>query len=184
MNLSDNHIKKLNAGNINAFREIYDELYYSLCVYAYQKVSDRDVVQDIVQEAFIILWDKREKFSSILGTKSYLYTIVRNKSLNFLKKDSSQILELEKISNIEFDTCITKEETYKLLHNAIEQLPTQTQKIISLAINENTNMEIAEELEISINTVKTLKRHGYAKLRDMLKHNIFLLLLLAKIFES
>lgn len=118
----------------------------------------------------------------MLGAKGYLYTVVRNKIISELRIRKKETGEAEVIEDIEFDNQITKEETYKLLHEAIATLPDQTQNIIKLSMNGHSNLEIAEELDISVNTVKTLKKIGYSKLREKLKENIFLLILLAELF--
>lgn len=182
MILTDDHIKQINQGDIQAFKQVYNNMFKSLCLYAYKMLPEEDVVNDAVQEAFIIMWNKREEYNSMLGAKGYLYTVVRNKIISELRIRKKETGEAEVIEDIEFDNQITKEETYKLLHEAIATLPDQTQNIIKLSMNGHSNLEIAEELDISVNTVKTLKKIGYSKLREKLKENIFLLILLAELF--
>jgi RNA polymerase sigma-70 factor (ECF subfamily) len=182
--LSDEHIKGLNEGNIQSFKDIHDEMYHSLCLYGLKTVEDVDAVKDCVQETFIVLWNKRADFYSILGTKAYLYTTVRNKLLNVIRDKKTIPLEDSHLEEGNADMQITKEETYKLLRDSIEKLPEQTRRIIKLAIEGHTNSEIAETLNISVNTIKTLKRRGFAALRDMLKDNIFALLLLFELLNN
>ena len=179
MTLTDDHIKRINQGDIQAFKEVYNNMFKSLCLYAYKILPEEDVVSDAVQEAFIIIWNKREEFNSMTGAKAYLYTVVRNKIISELRVRKRDAEEKEVSEDIEFDNQITKEETYKLLHEAIASLPGQTQNVINLSMNGHTNQEISEELDVSINTVKTLKKIGYSKLREQLKDNIFLLILLS-----
>ena len=182
MTLTDNHIKQINQGDIHAFKQVYNNMFKSLCLYAYKILPDEDKVNDAVQEAFIILWNKREEFSSMTGAKGYLYTVVRNRIINVLRERKSEPLGVLPYDEIEFNYQITTEETYKLLHEAIASLPEQTQNVIRLSMNGHTNPEIAEELDVTVNTVKTLKKRGYNKLREQLKENIFLLILLSELF--
>lgn len=184
MKLTDEHITQLNNGDINAFKAIYDDMYHSLCLYGYKMVPQEDLVNDIVQEAFIVLWNKRKEYHSILGTKSYLYSMVRNKILNHLRDSKTIPLDNKVFEEPAFDYQITKEETFKILRVAVDKLPAQTQKIINLAIEGCSNKEIAETLDISINTVKTLKRRGFANLREMLKDHVFVLLLIAELMQN
>ncbi|WP_421918587.1 RNA polymerase sigma factor [Marinifilum sp.] len=183
MSLSDAQITRLVKGDINAFREIHDDMYHSLCLYGYKMLSDQYLVADIVQEAFMVLWNRREEFTTLLGTRSYLYKIVRNKIINHIRKEQPVFLEDNPTDELLIDNQISKEETYKLVRAAVAKLPDRTCKVVELTINGHTNAEIAEFLGVSINTVKTLKKKGYAKLREMLKDNIYLLLLLTEIFQ-
>lgn len=166
-----------------AFKEVYHNMFKSLCLYAYKILPDEDVVNDTVQEAFIIMWNKRGEFNSMIGAKGYLYTVVRNSIINVLRERKIESEVEHSIDEVEFNNQITKEETYKLLHQAIETLPEQTQNVIKLTMNGHTNPEIAEELGITVNTVKTLKKRGYNKLREQLKENIFLLILLSDLLS-
>ena len=181
MTLTNDHIIKINQGDIKAFKEVYNNMFKSLCLYAYKMIPEEDVVNDVVQEAFIVMWNKRTEFNSMLGAKGYLYTVVRNKIISELRTRKKEASESEIADDVEFDSQITKEETFKLLHEAIATLPEQTQNIINLSMNSYSNPEIAEELDISVNTVKTLKKIGYSKLREQLKKNVFLLILLSEL---
>jgi RNA polymerase sigma-70 factor (ECF subfamily) len=184
MSLSEDHIKRLITGDVDAFCEIHDDMYNSLCLYGYKMLSDQALVKDVVQEAFLILWSKRAEFTTLLGTKSYLYSIVRNKIINHIRKEHPLSLEDNQVEEEVVDNQISKEEAYKLVKEAVAKLPGQTRNVVELTISEHSNAEIAESLGITINTVKTLKKRGYAKLREMLKDNIYILLLLAEIFQQ
>ena len=183
MSLTEDHITKLTKGDLKAFREMHDDMYHSLCLYGYRIISDKDLVADVVQEAFIILWKKKEEFTSLIGTRSYLYAIVRNKLIDHLRKDHFVSIDVDLTKEVVFDNQISKEETYKLVREAVAKLPKQTRKVVELTINGNSNLEIANILGVSINTVKTLKKKGYAKLREMLKDNIYVLFFLSEIFQ-
>jgi RNA polymerase sigma-70 factor (ECF subfamily) len=119
----------------------------------------------------------------MVGAKGYLYTVVRNRIINILRERKVEVEAGHSFDEVDFNNQITKEETYKLLHQAIETLPEQTQNVIKLTMNGHTNPEIAEELGVTLNTVKTLKKRGYNKLREQLKENIFLLILLSDLLS-
>jgi RNA polymerase sigma-70 factor (ECF subfamily) len=183
MTLTDQHIERIKSGDIQAFKEVYHNMFKSLCLYGYKMLSDEDVVQDVVQEAFVVLWNRREEYNSMIGAKGYLYTVVRNRIINVLRERKIEAAAEPELEEVEFNNQITKEETYKLLHQAISSLPEQTQNVIKLSMNGHTNPEIAEELGVTVNTVKTLKKRAYSKLREQLKENIFLLMLLTDILS-
>ncbi|MCZ4695588.1 RNA polymerase sigma factor [Ancylomarina euxinus] len=188
MNLTNEHIDRIAKGDLKSFREMYENMFHSLCLYGYKMIPNEDVVADIVQEAFIAVWNKREEFNSLVGTKSYLYTVVRNNILSHIRDLRTVSIEnhpaKDEEADMEFNSQILKEESYKLVRDAVKNLPDQTRKIISLTLNGCSNQEIADELGISVNSVKTLKKAGYAKLREKLQKHVFALLFITDILHS
>lgn len=63
---------------------------------------------------------------------------------------------------------VTRQETFRILHTAIDKLPAQSKQIIMLSMEGLSNAEVGEKLGISVNTVKTLKKNAYAVLRQVL----------------
>ena len=107
----------------------------------------------------------------------------RNLALNHIKHNQivDEHLRLqEKDSVLFFRNQIIEEETYQLVHKAVEQLPKQSCKIIQLSLQGYSNQEIADQLNISINSVRTLKQSAYKKLRGILKEHFYLLPLMLK----
>ena len=125
----------------------------------------------------ILLYHYTEK------VKGFLYTTARNLALNHIKHNQivDEHLRLqEKDSVLFFRNQIIEEETYQLVHKAVEQLPKQSCKIIQLSLQGYSNQEIADQLNISINSVRTLKQSAYKKLRGILKEHFYLLPLMLK----
>ncbi|WP_421918821.1 RNA polymerase sigma-70 factor [Marinifilum sp.] len=173
--------KRIRSGDVKAFEELFNQLYPSMCVVAREYVKDNDIAEDIAQEAFIKLWNCREKYNSISSLKSFLYVMVKNLSLNYLKRDKlgNQYTDsLIKEDFLNFNNQIIEEETYRILQQAIEELPKQSAKVMILSLQGMQNQEIAERLDVSVNTVKTLKYNSVKTLRTKLKDYFFLLLLL------
>jgi RNA polymerase sigma-70 factor (ECF subfamily) len=164
------HIKK---GDRKAFRAVFDEYFNALAAFGYKYIPDQFVVEDMVQEAFISFWEKREDFNHINAVKSFLYTSVRNKCLNHLKHqtvvqkhEKALVYELE--SDHAFSSHVIEEETFNQLFTEIRNLPPSAQEIMLLALNGLKNQEIADELKVSVNTVKTQKKIAYSKLKENL----------------
>lgn len=161
------------------FRLIFERYYPALCAFAYQYLEDSDTADDIVQDTFLKLWQIRNDFLYLHQVKSFLYTTVHNKALNELKHSkvvsdySSKMLEKEKESF--FHDTVVEQETYRILTEAISKLPTQSRTIMQLALQEKTNAEIAKLLNISPETVHTLKKKAYKKLRIYLKNYYYLI---------
>jgi len=157
----------------NVFKKIFDHHFKALCAFGYRYVQDTSVAEDMIQEVFISLWEKRENFNHEKAIKAFLYTSVRNKCLNYLKHkavhqkhEGNLIYELE--SEAFFSQHVIEEETFNQLYVEIENLPQSAQKVILLALKGLKNKEIAATLKISENTVKTQKKIAYKKLRNKL----------------
>ena len=170
-------IEDFKKGDKRSFQLIFDEMYQRLCAYSSRYLYDDQEVEDLVQDSFITLWNKRGDFDHINAIKSFLYTSVRNKCLNVLKHqtvikehESRLIYELE---NSDSEQAIVAEEYYGRLYSEIKELPEASQKIMVLALRGLKNREIAEELGISENTVKTQKKIAYAKLKERLSPVMF-----------
>ena len=170
----DKHIiKHINRGEKKAFREVFDHYFNALAAFGYKYLSDQFVAEDLVQEAFISMWEKRADFPHINALKSFLYTSVRNKCLNHIKHQSvvqkhEKALSYELESEQHFNGHVIEEETFNQLFLEIKNLPPSAQEITLLALNGLKNQEIADELDISVNTVKTQKKIAYSRLKENL----------------
>ena len=163
---------------VGGFKEFFEEQYPSLCIFANHYLQDKEISADIVQEAFVYVWSKREYIRDASAAKSYLYKYIRNHCLNFLRdsKRRQEILK-EQLESEEFyrDNFIERE-TYEIIYNAIKDLSFQNQQVIELLLDGLSNKEIAEKLHITINTVKTIKQRAFKALRKVLKPRLFTLL--------
>ncbi len=180
-NLDDRHIIAIANGDIEAFKGLYDNLFRSMCVFAYSLLKEKKETEDIVQDSFIVYWNRRADFRKIDNVKAFLYTIVRNKCLNMLRDKKAADRYVDYIKNDHsffFKNEIIKNETYTTLNNAISELPDQTRKIMELSLKGLINKEIAQELNVSVNTIKTLKQNGYKVLREKLSGHLYALILL------
>ncbi|MDE5422728.1 RNA polymerase sigma-70 factor [Ancylomarina sp. DW003] len=180
--MSQTHLfQKIKSGNAKAFESFFNQLYPSMCVVAREYVKDDGAAEDIAQEAFIKLWNARDKYDSIASLKSFLYVMVKNLSLNYLRRDklgSKYTGSLNKEDYYHFNNQVIEEETYRILEQAIKALPKQSSKIMMLSLKGLQNQEIAERLGISVNTVKTLKYNSHKTLKTTLKDYFFILALL------
>jgi len=180
MLITDSHMLQIASGDMKAFKLFFDAFYPSLCNFCDEYVKKEDVAVDIAQEAMIELWRNRDTQSSVKQAKVYLYTIGRNKSINYLRRNklADEYKQQLKEEDEHIDRAYIEDEVYQVLHQAVIKLPDQTRNIIRLALQGYSNTDIAEELGISINTVKTLKKSAYAKLRELLKGHTFALTVL------
>ena len=171
--VKDPLIKHIRQGKRDAFRKVFEEHFHALCAFGYRYLGDPPAVEDLVQESFVGFWERRTQFDHPAAVKSFLYTSVRNKCLNHLKHEAvkqkhESALRYELESDQHFTRRVIEEETFRLLLEEIRDLPKASAEIMILALNGLKNPEIAEELGISVNTVKTQKKIAYARLKDKL----------------
>ena len=143
-------IDRIQQGNELAFKELFDEFYQALCVFALTYVKDQVQAADIVQEVFIKYWNRRGDFDNLFKVKSFLYTVVRNDCLNTIRNNKEI---REDISLIESDAFfvdnLVEEEAYRIFYNAVEALPLQTREVIQLTLDGLKNAEIAVHMGIN-----------------------------------
>ena len=162
---------------INAFKHFFESFYPSVCVFARKYLRDEAIAKDFAQESFIEYWKKKENFTDIKAIKGFIYTVTKNKCLNELKlhRVSGNSAKEEILTDEYFYDLIFEEETYAIVHHSVNTLAPQSRKIVWLSMEGKKNQEIAEQLTISVNTVKTLKKNAYKALRNQLKDQIFAL---------
>ncbi len=171
-------IQQLKAGHREAFESIFHDLYPTLLLYAKKILGATDAAEDPVQEAFVEVWKHRSKFESHVQIRAFLYMTVRNKCLNQLKhhtivREHGSASETEEYDSYREETL--RSELIYQLRSAIRKLPEQRKKIMLLSLKGLKNQEIAEFLDISVNTVKQQKKIAYASLKDSLgKHALLL----------
>ena len=154
-------------------------------VYAFMKryTGDDELAADLAQETFIRVYERRDEIVSVDYGKAFLYTVARHLYWNHCKHQRAKEnyfaqLDESNVDDYDFLQEVTRQETMRMLYVAIDQLPPQTRNVILLNLEGKTNPEVAEELGISVNTVKTIKLRAYRVLRERLKGIQWLLLLL------
>lgn len=172
-------IKDMQRGEMTAFKQFFESFYSSLLYFANKYLHDEEASSDIVQDAFIYLWNKKSDLYSISAAKSYLFKFVKNRSLNYLRDNHTETIDLERLESETYSRdIIIEEETYQIIYKAIQSLPPQGQRIIELTLDGLKNQEIAAQLDISINTVKTIKLRAFKTLRSELKEQYFALFMI------
>lgn len=151
-------------------KNIFDAYYRALVLYSQRFLNSKDECEDLVQDVFVGLWENETTFPDAISLKVYLYKAVRNKCYNAIKhKGIKEKYAENAVQLIEDDDLFLKqvleEEIVRQLHKAIEILPDRKKEIIKLSLKGLKNTEIAEVLNIKLQTVKTLKSQSYKILR-------------------
>ncbi len=187
MSSSKSYIReRLETGDIKAFEMIYNEQYKPLCHFAQRFVFDLDTAREIVQDVFFRIWEKRTSLPNDISLKSYLYTSVRNKCLDYLKHlnveyeyEKMRGREVHESGNSSSNTTdhpldgIITEELENAIKDSIENLPDKCKEIFEMSRHRGLKYrEIAEELNISIKTVETQMSRAIHSLKNELSNFI------------
>ncbi|QES88522.1 RNA polymerase sigma factor [Rhizosphaericola mali] len=156
-------------------RAIFEQYYTRLCLFAYNIVSDDQIAEEIVQDAFLKLSDMETK-KHVVYFRQWLYSTVKNAAINHLKQKKRRdrqsqtynyymyTIHMEKQSNIE--DLIIRSEVNRRLWQGVEKLPSQMQQVILMHFEDGKSVgEIARELQLHVSTVKTQKQRGISQLR-------------------
>ena len=152
---------------------MFRQHYRFLCLVAFRIVRDQDTAEDIVQDFFLNLWQRRTEITSIGLFQAYATRAVKNLSISFLRKQ--QTLSDEQLNAIpdgaspleEKEIFISKESITSRVMEVVELLPAERKKIfLSHVIDRLSYAQIAERNNISLNTVKTQMKRAYAFVRE------------------
>lgn len=177
----------LKEGNESAFEMLFRTYYRPLCQYAYSFLNDRDEAEEVVQSAFINIWDKKGQFEIQTSLKAYLYRIVRNSCLNVIKHEkvkqqhvAHEMVHAESTHESVSQSVISSELEEKIA-DAMKALPEQCRLVFQLSrFEELKYSEIAEQLNISIKTVENQIGKALKIMREQLKDYLPLFLIFMK----
>ncbi|TZF83274.1 RNA polymerase sigma-70 factor [Pedobacter sp. BS3] len=168
-------LENLKKGNRDAFEKIYLKYWDKLYSSVYKRVKITEVAEEIVQDFFVSLWEKRAQITVHTSFEAYIFTAVRYQVLNYLQKEMTRnnykagLSIQETYSNTTLDQVYMKE-LDKVIESEISQLPDKCQHVFRLSRQENLSIkEIAEKLEISTKTVENHLTKALRILRISLK---------------
>ncbi len=143
--------------------------YRPLCVFALHYLEDTDASEDVVQEAFGVLWEKLSSGEKVINRKGFLYTVVRNRCLDILRKRGAagETISLDGYVGDIGEPTIEDAEVEARLWTAIDKLPEKCREIFLMSKRDGLKQEeIATELGISLQTVKNQVSKALKILKD------------------
>lgn len=151
----------------------YKKFFHTLVMFCDKYLNDIEKAENIAQDCFYKMLTSDFVPVSEEKSKGFLYKTAQNLCLSNLRhqKVIDKYNEHTKFLGHEFyEDNIEEQERNAFVYKTIKALPPQSEKIILFTLKEYSNKEIAEKLDISINTVKTLKKLAFSKLRENLKY--------------
>lgn len=164
-------IERIKKGDVDAFSKIFEKYYAVLCYFSAKYLKDLDLSRSLVQQFFIDLWLRHEKLSVTHSLKSYLYTSVKNRSIDYLRsqKSTTSLKAIKHEESVSVYDKIAVSELNASINTAINQLPEKCRNIFILSRFDGLKYgEIAQKLNISVKTVEMQMSIALKKLRSLL----------------
>ncbi len=177
-------LQALRSGDQAALESLFRSYYEALCNHANTLLNDIDESEEVVQQLFIQLWEKREAMEISTSIQAYLYRAIRNSCLNKIKHNKVRRLYTEEVTALartsEPTSSISlQNELQDQIKQAIEGLPEQCRIIFKLSrFEELKYSEIAEQLGLSIKTVENQMGKALRVMREKLKDYLVILIML------
>ncbi|MES2873599.1 MAG: RNA polymerase sigma-70 factor [Bacteroidota bacterium] len=182
--LTDNEIlQAISSKNQAVFDKLYINYYKKLYIISFKYTRNQELAEEAVHDVFIKIWNHSGNLNITQSLSSYLSKAVINTSLNVLKSQKGLFenqgrYEREMINEIE-EEAETLEERLINIERAIQLLPPQCQKVLLMSKYEKRKQqEIADQLNISIKTVKNHLTYAYKKIKEIVGNRGILLLIL------
>lgn len=167
---------KMVEGNKEAFKILFEKYYPDLCNLVNLYLQNPTVSEEIVQDLFIYLWEKRGKIKIETSLKAYLLQAAKYKSLNYIRNEKNKNLILNEITDRERvslempDRAIDANQLREIIENSINSLPERCRQVYIMGKERNmTYKEISEEMGISVKTVEVQMGNALKKLREQLR---------------
>lgn len=175
------------------FEEVYITHFSRMKYFAQEYVVREEDAENIVQDVFMDLWENSALISSHTNIFSFLFTAVRNRCIDFLRRHTVSLKVKEKLQNqhtlllemklqsLEYldDKIFSQNDIESIVENAINSLPEKCREIFVLnKIEGKKQKQIAQELNISIHTVESQMAIANKRLRELLKDYVPLLIFL------
>lgn len=166
------------------FEELFELHFTKLMGFVYNYVKDEEVAKDIVHDAFLTLWTNRKRLNPVYPVKSYLFTLAQNCALNYLRhlrvvngneRVVSELLQSAGEELVDYERRLLR------LEEKLSLLPGKQREVLVKCVVEGKKYkEVAEEMSITPNTVKTHITRALKFLRDELQEDLVLLFIMGR----
>jgi RNA polymerase sigma-70 factor (family 1) len=167
----------------DTFRHYYDLYYDDLCRYLNFYTQDESIIEDVIQNVFLKLWEKKEDVN-ITSIKTYLFKATHNNVINVLRDDLNRHVILERWSQQQETRCYQQNAfdvdlLMDIIQSTIDKLPKRCREIFLMSRQDELSYnEIAQRLDISVKTVEAQMGIALRRIRDALSSALAVLILL------
>ncbi|MDM1294208.1 sigma-70 family RNA polymerase sigma factor [Sphingobacterium sp. N143] len=178
-------IESFREGKRTGLQFLYKTFYGPMCYFLEKMDLDKSIIEEIVQDVFFKLWERRLDFDYFESVRGFLYTSCRNAALNRIQQQTRSRQQADRYTaqvdliDLPISHQIVYMETLREVHEAIETLPEQCRHVMfKLVVEDLSPQEVAVSLGITTSTVYNQKKRGIELLRKRLKPDQFFCLLL------
>lgn len=169
------------------FTMVFDKNYEALCLYAVKFTEDFLEAEDIVQEAFVRFWEMYRDRLTTENARPLLYRMTRNMCVDRVREKPKSVVGVEVMTDqliYYFQPESEDDSKIDLLMKAVKNLPVKCQQVlVAICFNEKKYKDVAEEMQVSVNTVKTQLARALKLLRENLNREDFELFLTFFVFS-
>jgi RNA polymerase sigma-70 factor (family 1) len=163
------------TGNENAYRALFDRYFCRLYHYTLKYIPDSRISEEIVMDVMLAIWQKKQHLNGNLSISAYLYKSVKNRLIDYLRKQSVQTVSLDHTrmeppapGSAGTDARLLHKEMEYIYKAGLDRLPPQKKRIFTMSREEGSSyQEIADRLQLSKNTVEN---HMVAAIRLLKDH--------------
>lgn len=182
----------LKQGDVKVFESVFREFYAPLCIHARRYLIDPDVAEEVVQNMFFKMWERRDSLVITTSLAAYLYKSVTNHSLNHIKYQSHIRKYQEFIGfrtedhqSVSVHDALVHSDLEKQLISLVKSLPERRRMIFEMSRLEGLRYnDIAEKLGISLKTVEIQMSKALEFMRERLRDYLPTLWLIASVLYS
>ncbi len=161
------YIRSFQLGEEKGFSFLFREYNAALSYFSFQIIKNKEVAEEVAGDSLMKLWERHENFDNIPSIKSFLYTTARNASIDWLRRQkrntqrANELIYLSENNEITIFQKKAEAELYKEIFLTLNTLPPKCRKIFSMLYIEGKNyQQIAQELNLSIDTIRNQKARG------------------------
>ncbi|HVU94343.1 MAG TPA: RNA polymerase sigma-70 factor [Puia sp.] len=189
-------LRALTTGDRPAYTALYSRYLDSLFQYIFLFTGEKETAEEITQDVFLKIWEKRATLGELDSFKAYLFRAAKNQLINYINREKIRIRVTGRLGQ-RADTAPNNQDTahqvdfrqaQALLREAIRALPPRRKQVFLLSTEENLSLdEIAARMGISKNVVKKQLYDAYGNVRDYLAEHgelSFYLILLMTLLQA
>ncbi len=157
------------------FHYLYKKYVVTLRYFALKYINDQTIISDIIQDAFVHLWEKMSQFKDENEVKAFLYKVVQNACIDLIRHQEVTQKYIQHVisENTKEQSCldnILEAEIFQALRTVFNELSPACREVYILSLQGKSHEEISQQLNITINTVKKHKNNANHYMREKLKY--------------
>ena len=165
----------MKAGDRQIFSELFNEYYEPLCRACLRYLPDQQEAEEIVQDLFVALWEKRNELNIGKSVSGYLFKSVANKALNYQMHQKIRRIYTEHVKSVTHESAdsidlVIRNELVARYETIVARMPDKRKQVFQLSRKEGLKYaEIAERMSISVKTVEVHLSKALQELRLKLR---------------